>query len=67
MSGAEDAAEPVELHTANGVTHVDKCVPVQAAKLAEVVNPLLMGSCPAVLSVGRRCVEQGYSFYSNVN
>ena len=63
LSNASKVEDAVELHTAKGVTFVDTCVPIQVAKLGEVVSPLLMESCPAVLSVGRRCMEAGYAFH----
>ena len=60
--GAESASEVVELHTANGIARVDTMIPVQVFPLKTVVMPLLLESCPPVLSVGRRCIEEGFEF-----
>ena len=37
-------------------------IPVQVLAIKDTVTPLLLESCPAVLSVGRRCIEEGYEF-----
>ena len=38
------------------------CIEIQVGTLADVVKPLLLKSTPALLSVGKRCMEEGYSF-----
>jgi hypothetical protein len=53
---------PRRLATANGVIVVDKGINVAIESLDTVVDPIIMGDCPAVLSVGRLCMESGYSF-----
>jgi hypothetical protein len=60
---AEPARNRVELCTANGRTTVDREVELQCGPLHEHVSPLLLKSTPAVLSIGRRCVNDGYSFH----
>ena len=62
-SRAEDADSDVELSTANGRTVVDKKIPMQVGALLEVVEPLLLPSTPPVLSLGKRCMEDGCSFH----
>ena len=37
-------------------------IPVQVVPLKTVAMPLLLESCPPVLSVGRRCIEEGFEF-----
>jgi hypothetical protein len=50
------------LRTANGVVTPDECVPVKLGPLP-LAYPLLMEDSPAVISVGKRCMEHGYGFY----
>ena len=63
MGFARHADEPLELHTANGATLADEVVDLQVGPLLEVVSPLLLDSTPAVLSIGRRCMKDGYGFH----
>jgi hypothetical protein len=63
LSAAEPARRPIQLKTANGVTTVDEEIILQCGPLKEHVYPLLLDSTPAVLSVGRRCMEDGFSFH----
>ena len=56
------ASEEVSLQTANGVTTPQHEAPLRIAELHEDVVPLILNSTPAVLSIGRRCMEQGYRF-----
>ena len=62
LADAHVVSDSIELHTANGVTIVDQAVPLQVGPLIENVIPLMLDSTPAVLSVGRRCVDEGYAF-----
>jgi hypothetical protein len=63
MEDARPTEHRIRLSTANGVTEVTKSVPLQAGPLLEVAHPLLLPSSPAVLSIGRRCMDQGYAFH----
>ena len=63
LGNAYRAEESLELHTANGATLADTVVDLQVGPLLEVVSPLLLESTPAVLSIGRRCMRDGYGFY----
>lgn len=54
--------EPISLLTANGATTADEVVDVDIHGLTKPCQPLVMEHTPAVLSVGIRCLEQGYSF-----
>ena len=38
---------------------------MQVGTLADVVSPLVLNSTPPVLSVGKRCMDEGYSFIWN--
>ena len=53
----------ITLNTANGETDVNWTLPLQVAPLGETVNPFLLENTPAVLSVGRRCMVDGYEFH----
>jgi hypothetical protein len=54
---------PVELSTANGRMVVGKKVLMQVGPFQQHVSPLLLEHSPPVLAVGRRCMEEGYSFH----
>ena len=62
---------PCEMFTANGLTSAGHKANVEIQGLPEegLVNPYVLPTCPAVLSLGRRCVQMGYMFiwepYSN--
>ena len=59
----EPAVEGLELHTANGLTQVNEAAGLQVQHLGvHEVKPLILESCPPVLTVGRRCLDEGYSF-----
>ena len=51
------------LVTANGPIPVTEKALLQVAPLGEVIEPLVMESCPPVLTVGKRCMEHGWGFY----
>ena len=50
------------LQTAGGKVHVDWEVPMQVEELDEDIVPLVLKSTPAVLSLGKRCMQDGYAF-----
>ena len=56
------AVEPLYLKTANGRTRADKVIDIYVDEIAEEVQPYILDSTPAVLSVGVRCAEMGYKF-----
>ena len=56
------AGIPILLATANNSVNGDKVVQQQIGKLGEAAEPYVLDSTPDVLSIGRRCVEEGYSF-----
>ena len=57
-----DALEPVVLHTAGGEVNIDKSLPLHSKILGQALEPLVLKSTPAVLSLGRRCRADGYDF-----
>jgi hypothetical protein len=53
----------IKLSTANGFMLADKRIPLQVGSFGGIeVEPLLLPSTPPVLSVGKRCMEEGYTF-----
>ena len=51
------------LWTANGVTTVDSEIPLYLPELDEKFVPFVMKDTPDVLTMGRRCMREGYSFH----
>ena len=62
-------SEPLLLQTANDVIKVDTRVMMKARPTCENIEPLILESTPAVMSIGYRCVAKGFGFtwppYSN--
>ena len=56
------AEHPISLVTANGSTEASEVADVKLSALPDPVQPYVLDPTPAVLSVGTRCVDQGYSF-----
>ena len=54
---------PLQLWTANGYSSVDQEIALEVKLLGERIKPYVVRSSPAVLSIGWRCLELGYSFY----
>ena len=57
----------VSLSTANGVAPVEFMAQIHVHALSSVSKALVLPSTPMVLSVGRRCMEEGYSFIWKAN
>jgi len=53
----------VELATANGQTSSDEVLPLVIKRLNEAISPHVLEDTPNVLSLGRRIIEDGYSFH----
>ena len=54
---------PLELRTANGAVHVTEDVGNQVMGLMDNSRALVLESTPAVLSIGLRCMEHGWSYH----
>ena len=52
----------VTFMTANGKTDAEEDILLHVAELDEDIEPYVMASTPAVLSIGRRCMDFGYEF-----
>ena len=55
--------KPLVLMTAGGLVNVDKTADIYVKELDERIQPLVLKSTPAVLSVGMRCMKMGYAFH----
>ena len=53
---------PVTLTTANGVTTTDKRVKLSMKEMVGAISAIVLPDAPAVLSLGRKCLDEGYSF-----
>ncbi len=49
--------------TANGRIESRNVVPLYCSELAQLVHPYLLHDTPPVLSIGKRCMEQGFTFH----
>ena len=54
--------EPISFQTASGITDTDLVSNFQADSFKEPINAYVLGDTPSVLSVGKRCMNQNYSF-----
>ena len=50
------------LHTANGATRTAGRVDADVGNLDEVIEAHVLESTPSIISVGKRCMDMGYSF-----
>ena len=54
---------PFPLSTAGGRIEATHRVPLYVSELNETVEPMILPDIPDVLSLGRRCVAEGYDFW----
>ena len=54
--------DPVNITTANGPAAWDFAIVTRIPGMPEEVRGAELGKTPPLLSVGRRCVSDGYSF-----
>ena len=59
----EQTPEPICFSSANGPVWATSTLPLQGIALLEEMSPYVMEQTPAVLSVGRRCTQEGYAFH----
>ena len=52
----------INFHTANGVTSASKMTDIKFNVFEEPVRAHVLEDTPSVLSMGKRCLEQGYTF-----
>ena len=56
------AKTPVQFQTANGNTKGMEVVTMNIVEFDESVEPYVLPNTPSVLSIGRRCMHEGYHF-----
>ena len=56
------ALEPVHYRTAAGIASVTSSIELQSKHLG-TIDAMIMNGSPDVISMGRRCVEEGYGFH----
>jgi hypothetical protein len=55
-------SEPIRINTANGPAESKGAVLTRIPGMSEEVHAVELGDTPPLLSVGRRCLNEGYSF-----
>ena len=60
---ASQSSKPVSLLTANGVFQATDQARVNVPILGDDINPYVLDDSPAVVSVGQRCIDAGWSFH----
>ena len=56
------AKNPIQFQTANGNTKGLDIVTMNIVEFDESVEPYVLPDTPSVLSIGRRCMQEGYHF-----
>ena len=59
----KQASQPIRLVTANGNIAASEIADINVDALREPAQPYILESSPAVLSLGVKCLGQGYSFH----
>ena len=54
---------PVTLNTANDTVVTSEVVPMRMSLTKEKIQPLVLKSVPPVMSIGRRCLQNGWEFH----
>jgi len=57
-----DADEPLVFRTANGRTEAESTIKIPCKEIGCSVNAYVLQNTPAVVSMGKRCMEEGCSF-----
>ena len=63
MKKFRKAASSIPLQAAGGSVNAKMILPLHSSALNRDVEPLVLDQTPSVLSVGRRCMEEGFSFW----
>ena len=58
--------EPLELITANGSQSADQPASVHIDCIDKEVHPYVLPDTPAVISVGMRCIQDGWDLFGKV-
>ena len=63
LAGRKISDRAISLKTANSGVTANEVIPMSVPVIDENIEPLLLKSTPAVLSVGTRCMHRGYGFW----
>ena len=56
------ACDPIVFHTANGSTAANKEAEIDLGTFDMTSQAYVLDDTPSVMSLGKRCMEEGYSF-----
>ena len=56
-------SQPVKLNAANGTIKVDSSIQLQVGSIQVVVDALVLPKTPPVISMGKKCMVEGYGFH----
>ena len=59
----KNAAKTLNINTANGKVTANETIAVKLPNLGIELDPLILKNCPNVLSMGKRCADEGFGFY----
>ena len=58
----KESDKPLTFNTENGKTNALEVAQLYCNELTEEIEPYVLENTPAVLTVGKRCMQQGLSF-----
>ena len=59
---SRDSEHPINIMTANGPSSADRQFAVNVPSIGIASDPYVLPDTPAVLSIGQRCMEEGFDF-----
>ena len=59
----EPAQRPQQMDIANGTVVASEVLPMRLERLDGEIAPFVLGDTPDVLTIGGRCVNEGYGFH----
>ena len=64
---AHESASPIQMMTANGPNSASEQCDVSVESIGIEVKPYVLPDTPSVLSIGQRCMEEGFDFIWRAN
>eukprot|EP00435_Cladocopium_sp_Y103_P049810 s1489_g15.t1 len=62
MGLSTNTCEPITFHTANGSTSTNQQARIDIGTFDKAANAYILDDTPSVMSLGKRCMDEGYSF-----
>lgn len=62
LNNVNDDSDPISFYTANGVTSTTGTAEIEFKEFRWKCRPFVLDETPSVLSVGKKCMEEGFSF-----